>query len=45
MVISGEFHDKTRWTITLQQPTACHAMVELISPSVTLGFRLLLNVK
>jgi hypothetical protein len=34
-VISGEFHDETRWTITLQQPTA--VQVEAASGSVCSG--------
>jgi hypothetical protein len=32
MTISGEFHDETRWTITLQQPTA--VQVEAASGAV-----------
>jgi hypothetical protein len=34
-VISGEFHDETHWTITLQQPTA--VQVEAASGSVCSG--------
>jgi hypothetical protein len=38
VVKSGEFHDETHWTITLQQPTA--VQVEAASGAVVKGMHL-----
>jgi hypothetical protein len=43
LCISGEFHDETHWTITLQQPTAyaLHTIFDTITVADTVKFSLL----